>query len=63
MIQFPIEVKALRVVQPIGEYYVAVLPANVLLGVAYSGVLSARSGLAGRPYELEGTQRLVQKQR
>jgi DNA phosphorothioation-associated DGQHR protein 1 len=63
MIQFPIEVKALRVVQPIGEYYVAVLPANVLLEVAYSDVLSARSGLDGRPYELEGTQRLVQKQR
>ncbi len=63
MIQFPIEVKALRVVQPIGEYYVAVLPANVLLEVAYSDVLSARSGLDGRPYELEGTQRLVQKER
>lgn len=63
MVQFPIEVKALRVVQPIGEYYVAVLPANVLLEVAYSDVLSARSGLDGRPYELEGTQRLVQKQR
>lgn len=63
MIQFPIEVNALRVVQPIGEYYVAVLPANVLLEVAYSDVLSARSGLDGRPYELEGTQRLVQKQR
>jgi DNA phosphorothioation-associated DGQHR protein 1 len=63
MVQFPIEVKALRVDQPLGKYYVAVLPANVLLEVAFSDVLSARIGQDGRSYELEGTQRLVQKQR
>lgn len=63
MIQFPIEVKALRVTQPLGEYYVAVLPANVLLKVAFSDVLSARIGDDDQSYELEGTQRLVQKQR
>lgn len=63
MINFPIEVKALRVDQPLGVYYVAVLPAHVLLEVAFSDVLSARSGVNGRSYELEGTQRLVQKQR
>jgi DNA phosphorothioation-associated DGQHR protein 1 len=63
MIKFPIEVKALRVDQPLGAFYVAVLPANVLLEVAFSDVLSARIGEDGRSYELEGTQRLVQKQR
>ena len=61
--EFPIEVKALRVEQPIGVYYVAILPARVLLDVAFSDVLSASLDEAGEYYELDGTQRLVQPKR
>lgn len=63
MLTFPIEVKALRVEQPLGEYYVAVLPANLLLQVAYSDVLSAKIAGDSHSYVLEGTQRSVQKTR
>lgn len=60
--EFPIEVNALRVEQPIGVYYVAVLPARVLLDVAFSDVLSATQ-LEDGSYELDGTQRLVDPKR
>lgn len=60
--EFPIEVRALRVEQPLGIYYVAVLPARVLLEVAFSDVLSATLMEDGS-YELDGTQRLVQPKR
>lgn len=63
MHKFPIEVKALRVEQPLGVYYVAVLPASVLLDVAYSDVLSASLRDTGESYDLDGTQRLVQPKR
>ncbi|MEO6563884.1 MAG: DNA phosphorothioation-associated DGQHR protein 1 [Nitrosospira sp.] len=63
MITFPMEVKALRVEQPIGIYYVTVLPAAVLLEVAYSDVLSAHLRPGEDTYELIGTQRLVQPKR
>lgn len=42
MVQFPLSVPALRVVQPIGVYYVAVIPAEVLLQVSYSDKLTAK---------------------
>lgn len=61
--QFPIEVKALRVEQPIGVYYVAILPAHILLEVAFSDVLSASLIEDKGCYELDGTQRLVQPKR
>jgi len=61
--EFPIEVKALRVEQPIGVYYVAILPARVLLDVAFSDVLSASLIEEEGCYELDGTQRLVQPKR
>lgn len=60
---FPIEVKALRVEQPLGVYYVAILPANVLLEVAFSDVLSASLREGGGSYDLDGTQRLMQPKR
>jgi DNA phosphorothioation-associated DGQHR protein 1 len=60
---FPIEVKALRVEQPLGVYYVAILPARILLEVAFSDVLSARLNENDECYELDGTQRLVQPKR
>jgi DNA phosphorothioation-associated DGQHR protein 1 len=62
-IKFPIEVKALRVEQPIGVYYVAILPARLLLEVAFSDALSASLIEKEGCYELDGTQRLVQPKR
>lgn len=61
--KFPIEFKALRVEQPIGVYYVAIIPARVLLEVAFSDVLSASLIEEEGCYELDGTQRLVQPKR
>ncbi|SOE35327.1 DNA phosphorothioation-associated DGQHR protein 1 [Delftia acidovorans] len=63
MHKFPLEVQALRVEQPMGVYYVAVLPASVLLDVAFSDVLSASLRDGGGSYDLDGTQRLVQPKR
>lgn len=61
--KFPLRVPALRVRQPMGEYFVVVLPADVLLQVAYSDRLSASISADGQSYELEGTQRLLQPKR
>lgn len=63
MDNFPLEVHTIRVDQPIGVYYVAVLPARVLLQVAYSDVLSATLGESEDGYTLDGTQRLLQPKR
>lgn len=63
MLTFPLEVKALRVEQPIGIYYIAILQARVLLQVAFSDVLSASLGEGAENYVLDGTQRLVQPKR
>ncbi|WP_058034540.1 DNA phosphorothioation-associated DGQHR protein 1 [Burkholderia pseudomallei] len=63
MLEFPLEVRALRVEQPMGVYYVAVLQARVLLEVAFSDVLSASLCEGGDYYELDGTQRLMNPKR
>lgn len=63
MLTFPIEVKALRVEQPIGVYYVAVLQARVLLEVAFSDVLSATLREGEDYYDLDGTQRQINPKR
>lgn len=60
---FPIRLSALKVVQPIGVFYVAVIPAWLLLDVAYSDALSATLNESGVGYELTGTQRLRQPKR
>lgn len=60
-INFPLTVKAIRVVQSSNSYFVTVLPASVVLDVAYSDVLSARR--SGDSYELDGTQRALQRKR
>jgi DNA phosphorothioation-associated DGQHR protein 1 len=62
-INFPYRVPALRVEQPLGDYYVTVLPAQLLLDVAYSDILSATSTGTGDGYKLDGTQRLPQPKR
>lgn len=63
MVKFPLTVPALRVVQPIGVYYVAVIRAEVLLQVSYSDKLTARWDAARQIYTLEGTQRPLQEKR
>lgn len=54
---------ALRVRQPMGTFYVAVIPARVLLEVAFTDLTSARARSDGRGYEIEGTQRFRQDKR
>lgn len=60
---FPYRTKALRVDQRLGTFYVAVLPAELLLQVAASDRLSATLNPSGDGYELKGTQRLKQDKR
>jgi DNA phosphorothioation-associated DGQHR protein 1 len=63
MITYPYTTKALKVEQPIGIYYVAILPAELLLQVAFSDALSARYVEGSQSYVLDGTQRLPQPNR
>lgn len=66
MPSYPLEVPALRVIQPLGVFYVTLLPARVLLEVAFSDVLSAfiRADSDREPsYALDGTQRSLQPER
>lgn len=63
MTTFPLSVPALRVVQPMGVYYVAVIPAEVLLQVSYSDKLTAKWDAERSIYVLEGTQRPLQEKR
>lgn len=60
---YPFTTKALRVEQPLGLFYVAVLPAELLLDVAFSDALSATFISGTQAYELDGTQRLPQPKR
>lgn len=62
-ISFPFRVPALKVTQKIGVFYVAILPARLLLDVAYSDALSATLKGNGIGYDLTGTQRLPQPKR
>lgn len=63
MISFPFEAPALRVEQPLGTFYVTVLPAGLLLQVAASDVMSATLNENGVGYTLSGTQRLLKDPR
>lgn len=54
---YPFKTKALRVEQPLGEFYVAVIPANILLEVAFSDRLRARLEDEEVGYSVSGTQR------
>ena len=60
---FPYETRALRVDQRLGTFYVAVLPAELLLQVSASDRMSAKIKEDGSGYTLEGTQRLIQDKR
>lgn len=63
MVTYPYETCALRVEQRIGTFFVAVLPAELLLQVAASDRLSATMNSDGNGYRLEGTQRITQDRR
>ena len=63
MIEFPYETDVLRVDQRIGTFFVAVLPAELLLQVAASDRMRATMNPDGNGYRLEGTQRIVQDKR
>ena len=63
MVTFPYETHALRVDQRLGTFYVAVLPAELLLQVADSDHMRATMNPDGSGYQLEGTQRIVQEKR
>jgi DGQHR domain-containing protein len=60
---FPFRTPVLRVDQPIGSFYVGVLPAKILLEVAFSDVMAAKARPDGSGYDLTGTQRLPQPKR
>lgn len=62
-ITFPYETHALRVDQRLGTFYVAILPAELLLQVAASDRMRAAIKPDGSGYTLEGTQRLIQDKR
>lgn len=62
-ITFPYKVPALRVDQRLGSFYVAVLPAELLLQVCASDRMSAKINPDGVGYTLEGTQRVIQDKR
>lgn len=63
MATFPYKTPALLVEQPMGSFYVAILPADLLLAVCYSDALSATYDEESRTYKLDGTQRLPQPKR
>ena len=62
-IQFPVRTPALKVVQPLGECFAAVLPAELLLQVTYSDPLRILGFSESGDYELKGHQRKLVKER
>lgn len=62
-ISFPFKATALRVEQPMGSFYVTVLPVELLLQVCASDTLTAKLSADGSSYKLEGTQRAKREDR
>ncbi|WP_395943301.1 DNA phosphorothioation-associated DGQHR protein 1 [Brevundimonas sp.] len=60
---YPFKTKALRVEQPLGEFYVAIIPAHILIDVAFSDRLRARIEDEEIGYSVSGTQREKQSSR
>lgn len=63
MTNYPVVVPALKVDQELGTYYVAVLPARLLLETCYSDRLRAIAEPDGVSYKLDGTQRGLDPER
>lgn len=60
---FPLHAPILKVVQPLGEFFVAVLPADLLLQVTYSDPLKILSVSTGGDFEFKGHQRRLIQER
>jgi len=60
---FPLQTEVLKIFQPLGEFYAAVLPAELLLEVTYSDPLKILSFSEGGGYELRGHQRKLVDER
>ena len=63
MLTFPICTPVLRIVQPLGEFFAAVLPAELLLKVTYSDPLQIVADPESGKYELQGHQRKIVQDR
>ncbi len=63
MTTYPFRAPVIPVEQPLGRFYVAVLPARLLLEVAASDRMSAALSPEGSGYTLQGTQRLIKDPR
>ena len=63
MPNFPLEVRAIRIEQPLGVYYVTTLNAETLLQVAFSDATSAMLRSDNEGYVLDGTQRMLKMDR
>jgi DNA phosphorothioation-associated DGQHR protein 1 len=61
--EFPVRTPVLKVVQPLGECFAAVLPAELLLQVTYSDPLRILGTSESGGYELKGHQRKLVKER
>lgn len=62
MVTYPISVPAVRVQQPLGVFYAAAIPVEVLLQTTYSEKVRARR-ISDDSYEVEGGQRLQKPER
>ncbi|MCC7434170.1 MAG: DGQHR domain-containing protein [Methanoregulaceae archaeon] len=60
---FPFRVQVLEVVQPLGQFYAAVLPADLLLKTTYSDPLTVMRIASDGQYDLRGHQRTLTKKR
>lgn len=60
---FPVRTPVLKVVQPLGEFFAAILPANLLLEVTFSDPLKILGFSASGQYELKGNQRRLVQER
>ncbi|MGO7164813.1 DGQHR domain-containing protein, partial [Rhizobium johnstonii] len=63
MVSFPYRTKAILVEQPLYTFYAAVIPAEVLLTVAFSDAMQAKIKNDGIGYTVEATQRIIQSKR
>lgn len=63
MISYPYEANAIRVEQPLGVFYLTVLPAELLLDVAFADELQAVRSEGETVYKLRGTQRIQSPRR
>jgi len=62
-ISFPLSTPVLKVVQPLGEFFVTVLPAKLLLDITYSDPLRILGLSEHGHYELKGHKRKLIQQR